>query len=68
MSDIPSNEEIQANLKELVKQGLMEEVSPGKFKLTPAGEDYAAGLAKTQQGAAIIAKLDKATRRKHRYH
>jgi hypothetical protein len=59
MNEIPSGKETLAMLRQMVKDGLMEELTPGNFSLTEAGRAYAAGLAKTQQGAAIMQKLAK---------
>jgi len=67
-SDIPSEAEIEAQLREMVKQGLMEEVSPRKFSLTEKGNAYAETLIKTPKGKKLIDDLDRGFQRGKRKH
>lgn len=57
---IPSEDEILAGLRQLVKEGLMEEIAPGKFQLTDQGLAYADALKLTPAGKKMYDDLDKA--------
>lgn len=67
-NEIPSRDEFEAQMQEMVRQGLMEEVGPGKYKLTAKGEAYAEALIKTPRGKDVIDRLDKAHQRGKRKH